>query len=249
MSIELSGVLCITFLLAGFVKGVIGMGLPTVSLAALSLTLGLPVALQLMVVPSALTNLYQALDGKHFVYLLRRFWSLLLCTVLGVWFAFGWLFLTHPRSMTVLLGVTLVCYSAAGLTGWKLTRVRGEALWSPLTGVLTGFLAGATGSLVVPFVFYMQSLRLDRDQLIQVMGISFCVSTCAIGVSIAGQSRFDDGMLTASAFSLLPAIAGMQLGRWVRSRLSANGFQRTLHIGLLATGLHLIGADSGVFPW
>ena len=54
-----------TFLLAGAVKGVIGMGLPTVSLAILTATVGLHAAMALMVVPSFVTNLWQAMVGGH----------------------------------------------------------------------------------------------------------------------------------------------------------------------------------------
>ena len=49
-----------TFLLAGMIKGVIGLGLPTVSLAILTVVIGLPQAMALLLVPSLLTNVWQA---------------------------------------------------------------------------------------------------------------------------------------------------------------------------------------------
>ena len=45
-------VILTTFLLAGLVKGVIGLGLPTVSLAILTVALDLPSAMVLLLVPS-----------------------------------------------------------------------------------------------------------------------------------------------------------------------------------------------------
>ena len=54
-----------TFLIAGTVKGVIGLGLPTVSLALLTVALGLPEAMNLLLVPSFVTNLCQAMVGGH----------------------------------------------------------------------------------------------------------------------------------------------------------------------------------------
>jgi len=54
-----------TFLIAGAVKGVIGLGLPTVSLAALTVALDLPSAMALLLVPSFVTNLWQAMVGGN----------------------------------------------------------------------------------------------------------------------------------------------------------------------------------------
>ncbi|MBT3306170.1 MAG: sulfite exporter TauE/SafE family protein, partial [Alphaproteobacteria bacterium] len=76
----------LTFLLAGFVKGVIGMGLPTVSLAILTTGFGLIPAMSLMIVPSFITNVWQAGQGGAFRELVRRFWVMIVAVVAGVWF-------------------------------------------------------------------------------------------------------------------------------------------------------------------
>ena len=55
----------LTFVLAGGVKGVIGLGLPTVSLAILTATLGLHSAMALLVAPSLVINVWQALVGGN----------------------------------------------------------------------------------------------------------------------------------------------------------------------------------------
>ena len=52
-----------TFVIAGGVKGVIGLGLPSVSLGLLTATLDLPTAMALMIAPSFFTNSYQATVG------------------------------------------------------------------------------------------------------------------------------------------------------------------------------------------
>ena len=51
------------FCIAGFVKGMVGLGLPTVSLGLLSLFVDLPTAMALLVMPSLLTNIWQAIVG------------------------------------------------------------------------------------------------------------------------------------------------------------------------------------------
>ena len=81
MDTELLVFVMAVFLVAGLVKGVIGLGLPTVSLAVLTVAVNLPVAVLLMVIPSAVTNVWQAVDGPHTMALLRRFWTLLAASV------------------------------------------------------------------------------------------------------------------------------------------------------------------------
>ena len=49
----------LTFLIAGFVKGVIGLGLPTVSMGLLSLVMAPAKAASLLIVPSFVTNVWQ----------------------------------------------------------------------------------------------------------------------------------------------------------------------------------------------
>ena len=74
----------LTFLLAGTVKGIVGFGLPTVALAILTATVGLPAAMVIFLVPSFATNVWQAVAGGNAAMLLSRFWPLLLAAFLSV---------------------------------------------------------------------------------------------------------------------------------------------------------------------
>ena len=60
-----SGVVVATFVVAGFVKGVTGMGLPTVAMGVLG-TLMLPAqAAALLLLPSFVTNVWQLFAGPE----------------------------------------------------------------------------------------------------------------------------------------------------------------------------------------
>ena len=66
------------FIIAGTVKGVVGLGLPSISLALLTLAIDLPSAMSIMLVPSFITNIWQAVVGGEFKAILIRIWPLLL---------------------------------------------------------------------------------------------------------------------------------------------------------------------------
>jgi uncharacterized membrane protein YfcA len=74
------------FIVAGIAKGAIGMGLPPIALALMTFAVPLEDALALMVVPSMATNIWQAIYGKDFLKLLRRFWTMALTSVASLIF-------------------------------------------------------------------------------------------------------------------------------------------------------------------
>ena len=77
------------FLLAGFVKGVIGLGLPTISMSLLVLFMPPPKAAALLIVPSLITNVWQMFAGANLVALVRRLWPMLAGVCLGTWAGAG----------------------------------------------------------------------------------------------------------------------------------------------------------------
>ena len=89
MDIALVAMTVGTFLLAGLVKGVIGMGLPSIAIALLALVMPPAQAAALMIIPTFVTNVWQMLVGPHFVKLLRRMWLLIVGSVVGIWLGGG----------------------------------------------------------------------------------------------------------------------------------------------------------------
>ena len=109
-----------TFLLAGTVKGLIGLGLPTVSLAILTLATDLPTAMVLLLVPSFATNLWQASMGGNAALLCRRLWPFLLPAALSVWIGALALQRIDLALLSALLGTLLVVYAIVSLAGLRL---------------------------------------------------------------------------------------------------------------------------------
>jgi len=229
------------FLIAGFVKGVIGLGLPSVSLALLSLGMALPAAVQIMVVPTVVSNVWQALVGDGFGRLVRRFRTLLLATVAGVWIGYLLLFRQHPKLMTAVLGIVIAVYAGSNLAGIPLMpKVRRERIASPLVGLSTGVLAGATGNISMPAVAYFSRLGMPRNDIVQMLGILFTLGAGMLGLALAGHGDYDPSLLAASCFAVAPALLGMLAGQRIRGRLSERAFRRALFSGLLLVAFHLV---------
>lgn len=231
----------VAFLAGGAAKGIVGMGLPTVALAILGTVLGLHEALPLLVVPAFLTNAWQAAYGGRFRLLIKRFWSMIAASCFGVWAGSVILFRVDPGIMNATLGAVLALYALLGLTAVRF-RVppAQEPYLTPLAGAATGVVVGTTGSLVMPVVPYFQALGLDKDTLVQAMGLSFATSSLALGIALAGHRSLEIEGLVVSTLALVPAMIGMHLGQWVRARISPETFRRWLFISLLILGANLV---------
>lgn len=229
------------FLLAGVVKGVVGLGLPTVAMALLGLFMEPVEAAILMIVPSLLTNVWQASAGRHFRSLLLRLWLPLGGIAVGTLVTIGLLVSETWATSSVMLGGALLCYGLIGLARVPL-RVprRAEGIAGVVTGLSTGMITGATGVFVFPVVPYLSALALSRDELVQALGLTFTVATVVLAAALAVRGELAVTGLGASTMALAPAVAGMVLGARVRTRVSPGIFRAAFFCALAVLGAELV---------
>jgi uncharacterized membrane protein YfcA len=240
-----------TFLLAGAVKGIIGLGLPTLSLGLLTAVLDLTTAMALLIVPSFVTNLWQAVVGGNGRAILLRIWPFLLMATVTVWLGATALTRVDLSLLSALLGGLLVVYSALNLTGVRIEIVARREIWAgPLLGTANGILTGMTGSFVVPGVMFLQAIGLSRDALVQAMGILFTVSTIALALALRGHSLLTPELGFVSTTAVIPALVGMVAGQRIRRRLSEDRFRQVFFVAILILGAYIIARQVGdIHSW
>ncbi len=228
------------FFLAGAVKGVIGLGLPTVSLGLMTAVTDLPNAMSLMLVPTFVTNVVQATTGGYTKVLLRRIWLFLFLATVMV--GLGGLVLQEAdlSLMSMLLGLVLFAYAVLGFSGFymRVAPERETAVGASM-GAVNGVLTGMVGSYAVPGVMYLQSLGLPRDQFVQAMGMLFLGSTIALAVSLTSGNLMPANIGLASVLATIPAYGGFFCGQRIRKQLSENLFRRLFYAALLLLGLFI----------
>lgn len=230
----------LAFFVAGLVKGVIGMGLPTVVAGFVSLVSSPALGAAILQIPSIATNTWQALAGRHFFTLLVRLAPFLVCACAGIWYGTGWLRPDGPGFALAALGGLLALYGIMGLARvhFRVTR-RAERWLGPIMGGLTGICAAATGIFLLPGVPFLHSLEMDRHMLVQALGIVFIVSAIAMTVSLTSTGVLSESVALASAAGIVPAVLGMVIGQKIRARISAETFRRWFLIGLVVMGASL----------
>ena len=238
----LLGYVIVVFAIAGMIKGTIGLGLPAVSMGLLSLFIAPIQAAALLIIPSMVTNIWQLFAEGHVWQLIRRFWTLLLGLVVGsVWSVFPTLGHSDFQS-EALLGAMLALYGVYGLCAKKMPNLSTkEKYLSPIVGYLGGALTVATGVVVIPIVPYLQALNLERDDLVQALGLAFTTSTlCLAGFLAFTTPSLHDLNYTWSLIALLPALIGMWLGKKIRYAISEQRFRQVFFCGLVIFGSYMI---------
>ena len=228
------------FVVSGLIKGVIGLGLPTVSLALLATTIGLKPAIAVLVLPALFTNVIQAVTGGSFLEIVRRTWSFILVAFVCTWLGAGILAASASPAISALLGLVTAIYAGISLSTPQIVMPRKwEALLGPALGGVAGLMTGLTGTFVVPGVMYLQSLGFSRDKFIQGMGILFTMASLSLSVGLSSHGLISGNLILLSAIALIPAFLGMSIGTRIRNRLDTENFRRVFFICLLLLGIYI----------
>lgn len=235
------GIIVAAYLLAGFVKGVIGMGLPAVALAVLAVFISPAQAAAILIAPSLVTNVWQMLAGPHFLVLVRRLATMMIGLAFGAWLCAGILTGPNVKMAALGLGIALAVYGLFGLSNIRFSVARSTEIWlAPIVGMITGAIMSSTGIFVLPALPYLQAIGLEKDDLVQALGLHFTFSTFVLAVVLFQGGALEMPAIWTSLLVIVPAMIGMIGGQWVRSRVSVVVFRMCLFVGLLLLGAQLI---------
>jgi len=240
MSEPLLILIAAAFLLAGFVKGVIGLGLPTVSMGLLAVTMPPSRALAIVIAPAIITNIWQTFGGPYLRDIIRRLWPLMAGTVVGIWLNAGMLTGPYARYGTIVLGLLLVIYAIVGLSKLSFKVGRRDEKWlGAIIGVITGVVSAATGVQVIPSMPFMQAIGMEKDELVQALGVFFTVATVALAFSLTTAGLLSASTALPGAVAMAASFAGMFIGQAVRSRMQPEAFRRWFLIAMILLGIYL----------
>jgi uncharacterized membrane protein YfcA len=231
------------FVVAGAVKGLTGMGLPTVAVSLLALAMPPSSAAALLVAPSLATNVAQCV-GSGTRALVRRFGVLWIAILAGCLFSPAPT-LADASTGRLWLSAVLVLYGAWALAGWKLPHPRGNERWiSPLVGYAGGVVTAATGVFVIPITPYLQSLDLAKNEMVQALGFTFTVCTIAMGLRLGIDHVPLMQFGTLAAVALGCAFAGMALGARLRRRWDQKTFSRAVSVVFVVLGALMFAKEA-----
>jgi hypothetical protein len=141
------------------------------------------------------------------------------------------------------LGLLLVIYAIIGLSKFNFHVARAHEKWvGGIVGLVTGVVSAATGVQVIPSMPFMQAIGMEKDELVQALGVFFTVATVALAFNLTSAGLLNESTALPGVVAMVGSFTGMFIGQAVRSRLEPEAFRRWFLIAMILLGIYLAGS-------
>ena len=230
-------------LFAGFVKGTVGFAMPMIMISALGSFLPPEAALAGLILPTLVSNVWQALRQGISLALAsaRLHWRYLGMLLFFIALSAQTVTILPAWALFLILGVPVTGFALIQLVGWKPKIETEKRLPAELgIGAFAGAIGGVSGVWGPPTVLYLTAMDTPKVEHIRVQGVVY-----AVGAIMLTLAHLKSGVLTAqsiplSLILLVPALLGMGLGFAVQDRLDQALFRKLTLIVLVVAGLNLV---------
>ena len=146
----------ITFFIAGFVKGFLGLGLPAAVMALLTLVMEPAGAISLIFLPLLFTNTAQFLRSSNRLAIARKYRYFSLALMMSILITSTFIS-SYPKSLlTISIGIAMIMFSIQSLFGLKIP-VRDTYFWHVSFGIFSGILGGISAIWSPPVAMYLMA--------------------------------------------------------------------------------------------
>jgi len=227
------------FLVAGTVKGFLGIGLPAAAMGLLTLVLPPTEAIPLLWLPILATNFLQFAHAPNKRAIAKQYWLFAVAIIISI-FVTAMFIAQYPTALlTVAIGIAMVVFSLNLLLGVKLNVGPGK-LWQGVFGLISGTLGGISSIWSPTVAMYLVARGASKEHFIGATGFLFLAGSVPLG---AGQVVA--GILTVPVFlksilGLLVVLVGFRVGELMRDRVSQDFFRKIVLIAFLLMGIRLI---------
>ena len=238
----LIALLVASLLIAGLLKGVIGVGMPVVAFPLLSMLVDVQTAVMLLSVPLVLSNIPQALEGGLVPQTLWSLAPVLVGMMPGVWIGVAVLLNVDPAVAKTIAGaIVIVLVAALTLLAPEL-QIK-QRLVGPV-GLGAGFCGGLLGGIAAlsgPLVFiFLLAKGLRGRAFTKEASMFLVVSSALLALALISSPRFDWHDVLISTLATAPVLAGTLVGQKVRDAVPADAFKKLVVLAVLLSGAQLV---------
>ncbi len=230
-----------SLVIAGLVKGVIGVGMPIVALPMLSMIVDVQTAVMLLSMPLVLSNIPQALEGGLVAQTLLSLAPVLAGMIPGVWIGVAVLLHVDPAVAKMAAGASVILVAALTLLAPKLQIKR--RMIGPV-GLGAGFCGGLLGGIAAlagpPVLIFLLAKGLSGRAFTKEASMFLVVSSVLLATALTSSRQFDWRDVLISTLATVPVVAGMLVGQKVRDAVPADAFKTLVVLVVLLSGAQLV---------
>ena len=227
---------------SGFIKGVVGFGMPLVMISGLTLFIAPEFALAGLILPTLMSNVMQSTRyGSGAVWQsVKEFRVFLLCGGVTLVIAAQFVLVVADEVLKLMIGVLMVCFSALQLSKYTFQITKRSLRTDAAVGGVTGVIGGMSGMWGAPTVAYLTALNTEKSEQMRLQGVIYGLGAVALLGAHIGSGVLRAETWPFSAMLIPPAILGMWLGGKVVDGIDQQMFRRATLIVLLVAGLNLV---------
>ena len=233
-------VIC-SLIVAGLLKGTIGVGMPVVALPLLSLFIDIKSAAMLLSMPLIFSNLPQALEGGKTGRCLMQLMPVILGMIPGLFLGVRALLALDANVAKIIAGLVLMGVGGVTLLAPKLQLQ--SRLVLP-TGITFGFFGGILGGIAAmpgPLVFiFLLAKGLRGKAFTKEASLYLIVSAGLLAILLTASRQFGWLDVSVSTAAMLPVVLGMYVGQYMRDRIAPEAFKKLVLIAVIAAGADLL---------
>lgn len=231
-------------LVAGFVKGATGFALPMIMVSGLATILPPDVAIAALIVPTVVSNVWQALRGGGVggaVRVAAHFKVYIAVLLVVIVITAQMVSMMSQNAIMLTIGIPIVLLALVLLSGKRFSiGARGRGISDVIVGTLSGFLGGLAGIWGPLTVMYLTALDTPKKDQVRVTGVIFGAGAVVLGLSHLKSGLLNAQTLPLSVFMIIPVLVGQALGNYVQDRLDQQKFKRLTLLVLVVAGLNLV---------
>jgi uncharacterized membrane protein YfcA len=233
-------------LVAGFIKGAIGFGFPSLATPLLSLVVDVKTAVVVLILPNIVMDGIQFARRGAPLATVRRFGTLLLSGGVGIVLGTRVLTLLSPRTATLILGVFVLIFVTLSVTGLAPKIPPHWEPWlSPPAGFVAGIIGGVTNSPATALVLYFHGIGLAKHDFISSIAFTFFFYKLVQLGAVTWYGLLPWSLLGVSVALTAVALAGFAVGLRVQDRLDQRSFNRVVLVFLAVLGAWLLVRGRG----
>jgi hypothetical protein len=229
------------FLLAGTVKGTVGLGLPTTAIGVLSLVIAPRTAIVMTLLPMLIANAWQVWRMGGIVMTARRYAPFAVTLMLGVAVTTLLAAQASDRVIYGTIGGVIVMFAVVNLavTVPPLPR-RLDKPAQVFFGAIAGIMGGITAVWAPPMAIYLTAMQVQKDEFVRATGLLIFLGCLPLIWGYAQTGQMTGQLTLVSALMIGPTLAGFALGERLRRGMDQQRFRKVFLWIFLLLGLNLI---------
>ena len=228
-------------IVAGLLKGIIGIGMPVVALPLLSMFIDIKSAAMLLSMPLIFSNLPQALEGGKTGRCLMQLMPVILGMIPGLFLGVRVLLALDANLAKIIAGLVLIGAGGVTLLAPKLQLQ--SRLVLP-TGITFGFFGGILGGIAAmpgpPVFIFLLAKGLRGKAFTKEASLYLVVSAGLLAILLTASRQFSWLDVLVSTAAMLPVVLGMYVGQHMRDKIAPETFKKLVLIAVIASGADML---------